>query len=136
MDKDEYVKCVAAGGTLDLVVGKDYKVIAHDRIYTQIITDDGILKRYFSHRFIPIEQVKENTMNNDQKARTMVQNRSYIVGSFDAVGKFSISSEPSEHLTEQKAKTEAKCLAGLDGEKTFVVMRFYAGFKSMQIQEI
>lgn len=85
----------------------------------------------------PIKQEKENIMNSyELEARALVQNRKYIVGSFDAYGNFSIVSRPSGHSTEEKAKTEAKRLSGLNGEKTFVVMQMKAGFKSVQIQEI
>ena len=72
----------------------------------------------------------------DQNARTMVQNRSYIVGSFDANGHFSVAACPTGHSTEEKAKAEAKRLAGLNSEKTFIVMHIKSGFKNMQIQEI
>lgn len=132
----EYVKCPQKGTNRSLTTDKIYELISKNSQWTVVINDHGNTQRYYTHRFEPVTQEKENTMHNDQKARTMVQNRSYIVGSFDALGKFSIASEPSEHLTEQKAKTEAKRLAGLNGEKTFVVMRFYAGFKSVQVQEI
>lgn len=79
-------------------------------------------------------------MQADQKARimarVMVQNRNYIIGSFNAAGHFSIAACPDGYLTEEKAKAEAKRLAGLDSEKTFIVMHIKGGFKNMQIQEI
>ena len=133
---DEYVKCIFTGATTTITTGCTYRVVGKIGKLISIINDNGVERTYSSSRFIEQTQEKENNMQADQKARTMVQNRSYIVGSFDSLGKFSIATEPTEHLTEQKAKTEAKRLAGLNGDKTFVVMRFYAGFKSVQIQEI
>ena len=132
----EYVKCIFTGATTTITTGCTYRVVGKIGKLISIINDNGVERTYSSSRFIEQPQEKENNMQADQKARTMVQNRSYIVGSFDSLGKFSIATEPTEHLTEQKAKTEAKRLAGLNGDKTFVVMRFYAGFKSVQIQEI
>ena len=133
---DEYVKCIFAGATTTITTGCTYRVVGKTGKLISIINDNGVERTYSSSRFIEQTQEKENNMQADQKARTMVQNRSYIVGSFDSLGKFGIATEPTEHLTEQKAKAEAKRLAELNGDKTFVVMRCYAGFKSVQSREI
>lgn len=133
---DEYVKCICTGANTNITTGCTYKVVEKNMGWISIINDDGVEGTYCSHRFIEQTQEKENNMHSDQKARTMVQNRSYIVGSFNTAGNFSIAACPNAHPTEEKAKAEAKRLAGLDSEKTFIVMRFYAGFKSVQIQEI
>ena len=133
---DEYVKCIFAGASTTITTGCTYKVVEKGMGWISIINDDGVEGTYSSRRFIEQTQEKENTVHNDQKARTMVQNRSYIVGSFDAAGHFSIAACPNAHLTEERAKAEAKRLAGLDSEKTFIVMHIKGGFKNMQIQEI
>lgn len=133
---DEYVKCILTGANTDITTGCTYKVVEKTIRWISIINDDGVEGTYSSNRFIEQTQEKENNMHADQKARTMVQNRSYIVGSFDAAGHFSIAACPNAHLTEERAKAEAKRLAGLDSEKTFIVMHIKGGFKNMQIQEI
>ena len=133
---DEYVKCIVTGAHTTITTGCTYKVVRKIGEWISIISDDGVEGTYCSHRFIEQTQEKENTMHNDQKARTMVQNRNYIIGSFNAAGNFSIAACPNGHLTEERAKAEAKRLAGLDSEKTFIVMHIKGGFKNMQIQEI
>ena len=133
---DEYVKCIVAGANTNITTGCTYKVVEKDMWWISIINDDGVEGTYRAHRFIEQTQEKENNMQADQKARTMVQNRNYIIGSFNAAGNFSIAACPNGHLTEEKAKDEAKRLAGLDSEKTFIVMHIKGGFKNMQIQEI
>ena len=134
---DEYVKCILTGANTDITTGCTYKVVVDKGIgWISIINDDGVEESYYAHRFIEQTQEKENNMQADQKARTMVQNRNYIIGSFNAAGNFSIAACPNGHLTEERAKAEAKRLAGLDSEKTFIVMHIKGGFKNMQIQEI
>ena len=133
---DEYVKCILIGANPNLTTGCTYKVVDKGIEWISIINDDGVERTYSSSRFIEQTQEKENNMQADQKARTMVQNRNYIIGSFNAAGNFSIAACPNGHLTEEKAKDEAKRLAGLDSEKTFIVMHIKGGFKNMQIQEI
>ena len=133
---DEYVKCIVAGANTNITTGCTYKVVVKIGEWIRIINDYGVEETYYSHRFIEQTQEKENNMQADQKARTMVQNRSYIIGSFNAAGNFSIAACPNAHLTEERAKAEAKRLAGLDSEKTFIVMHIKGGFKNMQIQEI
>ena len=133
---DEYVKCICTGANTNITTGCTYKVVEKDMGWISIIIDDGVEGTYRAHRFIEQTQEKENNMQADQKARTMVQNRNYIIGSFNAAGNFSIAACPNAHLTEERAKAEAKRLAGLDSEKTFIVMHIKSGFKNMQIQEI
>ena len=133
---DEYVKCIVAGANTAITAGCTYKVVVKSGKSIRIINDDGVEESYYSHRFSEQTQEKENNIHADQKAHTMVQNRSYIVGSFDAAGHFSIAACPNAHLTEERAKAEAKRLAGLESEKTFIVMHIKGGFKNMQIQEI
>ena len=133
---DEYVKCILTGANTDITTGCTYKVVVKIGEWIRIINDDGVEESYYSSRFIEQTQEKENNMQADQKARTMVQNRNYIIGSFNAAGNFSIAACPNGHLTEERAKDEAKRLAGLDSEKTFIVMHIKGGFKNMQIQEI
>ncbi len=133
---DEYVKCIVAGAYTYITTGCTYKVVDKGIEWISIINDDGVERTYSSSRFIEQTQEKENNMQADQKARTMVQNRNYIIGSFNAAGNFSIAACPNGHLTEEKAKDEAKRLAGLDSEKTFIVMHIKGGFKNMQIQEV
>lgn len=123
-----------------ITTGCTYRVVEKSGKWISIINDDGVEGTYSSTRFIEQTQEKENNMHSDQKARimarVMVQNRNYIIGSFNAAGHFSIAACPDAHLTEEKAKAEAKRLAGLDSEKTFIVMHIKGGFKNMQIQEI
>lgn len=133
---DEYVKCILTGANTNITTGCTYKVVEKTIRWISIINDDGVEGTYSSNRFIEQTQEKENNMHSDQKARTMVQNRNYIIGSFNAAGHFSIAACPNAHLTEERAKAEAKRLAGLDSEKTFIVMHIKGGFKNMQIQEI
>lgn len=133
---DEYVKCIVAGAYTPITTGCTYKVVDKGIGWISIIDDDGVERTYISSRFIEQTQEKENNMQANQKARTMVQNRNYIIGSFNAAGNFSIAACPNGHLTEERAKAEAKRLAGLDSEKTFIVMHIKGGFKNMQIQEI
>ena len=133
---DEYVKCIVAGATTTITTGCTYRVVGKIGKWISIINDNGVERTYSSSRFIEQTQEKENNMQADQKARTMVQNRNYIIGSFNAAGNFSIAACPNGHLTEERAKAEAKRLAGLDSEKTFIVMHIKGGFKNMQIQEI
>ena len=133
---DEYVKCIVAGANTNITTGCTYKVVVKIGEWIRIINDYGVERTYSSSRFIEQTQEKENTMHNDQKARTMVQNRNYIIGSFNAAGNFSIAACPNGHLTEERAKAEAKRLAGLESEKTFIVLHIKSGFKNMQIQEI
>ncbi len=133
---DEYVKCILTGANTDITTGCTYKVVEKDMWWISIINDEGVEETYRAHRFIEQTQEKENNMHSDQKARTMVQNRNYIIGSFNAAGNFSIAACPNGHLTEERAKDEAKRLAGLESEKTFIVMHIKSGFKNMQIQEI
>ena len=133
---DEYVKCIVAGANTNITTGCTYKVVEKDMWWISIINDDGVEGTYRAHRFIEQTQEKENNMQADQKARIMVQNRNYIIGSFNAAGHFSIAACPNAHLTEERAKAEAKRLAGLDSEKTFIVLHIKGGFKNMQIQEI
>ena len=133
---DEYVKCILAGTNPNITTGCTYKVVDEGIEWISIINDDGVERTYRYSRFIEQTQEKENNMQADQKARTMVQNRNYIIGSFNAAGNFSIAACPNGHLTEERAKDEAKRLAGLDSEKTFIVMHIKGGFKNMQIQEI
>ena len=133
---DEYVKCISAGATTTITIGCTYRVVGKIGKLISIINDDGVERTYSSSRFIEQTQEKENNMQADQKARTMVQYRNYIIGSFNAAGNFSIAACPNAHLTEERAKAEAKRLAGLDSEKTFIVMHIKGGFKNMQIQEI
>ena len=133
---DEYVKCIVAGAYTSITIGCTYKVVDKGIELISIINDNGVERTYSSSRFIEQTQEKENNMHSDQKARTMVQNRNYILGSFNAAGNFSIAACPNGHLTEERAKAEAKRLAGLDSEKTFIVMHIKGGFKNMQIQEI
>ena len=133
---DEYVKCIFTGANTTITTGCTYKVVEKIGKLISIINDNGVKRTYSSSRFIEQTQEKENNMHNDQKARTMVQNRNYIIGSFNAAGNFSIAACPNGHLTEERAKAEAKRLAGLDSEKTFIVMHIKGGFKNMQIQEI
>ena len=133
---DEYVKCILTGAHTDITTGCTYKVVEKNMRWIRIINDDGVEEPYLAHRFIEQTQEKENNMHADQKARTMVQNRNYIIGSLNAAGHFSIAACPNAHLTEERAKAEAKRLAGLDSEKTFIVMHIKGGFKNMQIQEI
>lgn len=135
---DEYVKCLLTGSNTYITAGRTYRVVEKIGDWISIINDDGVEESYFAHRFIEQTQTqeKENNMYKDQNARTMVQNRSYIVGSFDANGNFSVAACPSGHSTEEKAKDEAKRLARLNSEKTFIVMHIKSGFKNMQIQEI
>ena len=120
----------------NLTTGCTYKVVEKGIGWISVINDNGVERTYSSSRFIEQTQEKENNMQADQKARTMVQNRNYIIGSFNAAGNFSIAACPNGHLTEERAKAEAKRLAGLDSEKTFIVMHIKGGFKNMQIQEI
>lgn len=134
---NEVVLCIDDRGAYNLDEGKTYRVVEksiHNAWYVAI-DNTGNEKEYSGRRF---KEVKENEMQKMQEvtAQNMVKNRSYIVGSFDSNGNFSISSNPSEHLSEQKAKTEAKRLAGLYSEKTFVVMQLKAGFKVAAVQEI
>ena len=133
---DEYVKCIVTGANTTITTGCTYRVVGKIGEWIRIINDDGVEESYYAHRFIEQTQEKENNMQADQKARTMVQNRNYIIGSFNAAGNFSIAACPNGHLTEERAKDEAKRLAGLDSEKTFIVMHIKGGFKNMQIQEI
>lgn len=133
---DEYVKCIVTGTYTSITTGSTYKVLEKGIGWISIINDDGVEGTYGSSRFIEQTQEKENNMHSDQKARIMVQNRNYIIGSFNAAGDFSIATCPNAHLTEEKAKAEAKRLAGLDSEKTFIVMHIKGGFKNIQIQEI
>ena len=133
---DEYVKCIFTGATTTITTGCTYRVVWKTGKLISIINDNGVERTYSSSRFIEQTQEKENNMQADQKARTMVQNRNYIIGSFNAAGNFSIAACPNGHLTEERAKDEAKRLAGLDSEKTFIVMHIKGGFKNMQIQEI
>ena len=133
---DEYVKCIVAGANTNITTGCTYRVVGKIGKLISIINDNGVERTYSSSRFIEQTQEKENNMHSDQKARTMVQNRNYIIGSFNAAGNFSIAACPNGHLTEERAKDEAKRLAGLDSEKTFIVMHIKGGFKNMQIQEI
>ena len=133
---DEYVKCILTGAHTAITTGCTYKVVDKGKWWISIINDDGVEGAYGSSHFIEQTQEKENNMHSDQKARTMVQNRNYIIGSFNAAGHFSIAACPNAHLTEERAKAEAKRLAGLDSEKTFIVMHIKGGFKNMQIQEI
>ena len=133
---EEYVKCRQKGINRGLTNDKIYELISRNSQWTVVINDHGKEWRYYTHRFEPVTQEKENNMQADQKARTMVQNRNYIIGSFNAAGNFSIAACPNGHLTEERAKDEAKRLAGLDSEKTFIVMHIKGGFKNMQIQEI
>ena len=133
---DEYVKCILIEANPNLTTGCTYKVVEKGIGWISVINDNGVEGTYSSNRFIEQTQEKENNMQADQKARTMVQNRNYIIGSFNAAGNFSIAACPNGHLTEERAKAEAKRLAGLDSEKTFIVMHIKSGFKNMQIQEI
>ena len=133
---DEYVKCILIEANPNLTTGCTYKVVEKGIGWISVINDNGVERTYSSSRFIEQTQEKENNMQADQKARTMVQNRNYIIGSFNAAGNFSIAACPNAHLTEERAKAEAKRLAGLDSEKTFIVMHIKGGFKNMQIQEI
>ena len=103
---DEYVKCISAGATTTITIGCTYRVVGKIGKLISIINDDGVERTYSSSRLIEQTQEKENNMHSDQKARTMVQYRNYIIGSFNAAGNFSIAACPNGHLTEEKAKDD------------------------------
>lgn len=129
----EYVKCIDAGANTYIYTDGIYEVVQRTKSQIVVITPNGGWQRYNPERFI---EHKGENMTTQTEAQKMVKNRSWIVGSFSDTGVFSISTSPKEHLSEDKAKAEAKRLAAEDSTRTFIVLQFRAGYKMTSIQEI
>ena len=83
------------------------------------------LKQYYA-RFHA--EWKEDTMNTTKitsiaSATEEVKNRNFIVGSVNAIGALSVSTNPATHLRADSARTEAKRLARAEPGKMFVILQ-------------